>query len=57
MCGRSSWLCFIGSTSLTIHEVLNHIIVASHHMFTLVDRLNWVNAGGGYYMILEDLQN
>jgi len=42
MCGRSEWFVFVGSTSLTIHGELNHIIIASRHMFTPADRLTWV---------------
>jgi len=48
MCGRSEWFFFWGSTSLTIHGELNHIIVASHHMFSPIDWLTWVNDGGGW---------
>ena len=39
MCKRSDWLCCVSSTSLTIHGELNQIVVSSHHMFTLADRL------------------
>ena len=54
MCGRSDWFDFVSSTSLTIHWELNHIIVASHHMFTLEDWLTCVNVGGGCYkLVLE----
>ena len=31
-----------------VHGELNHIIVASHHMFTPTNRLTWVNVGGGW---------
>lgn len=49
MCGRSDWFWFIGSTFLTIHGELNHIIVSSCRMFTLADWLTWVNVRGGCY--------
>ena len=47
MCKRSDWLCCVGSTSLIVHGELNHIIVASRHMFTPASQLTWVNVGGG----------
>jgi len=43
MCGRLDLSSFVGCTSLTIIRELNHIIVASHHMFTLVNQLTWVD--------------
>jgi len=52
--GRSDWLCFVSSTSLTIHGDLNHIIVASRHMFTPVEHLAEVNVGGGCYRVVSD---
>lgn len=52
ICERSVWFCYANSTSLTVHGELNHIIVVSHHMFNLVDRLAWVNVGRGCYKIL-----
>lgn len=50
------YFSFDGSTSLTTHGELNHIILSVFNMFTLVDLLAWVNVGGGYYnyMMLED---
>lgn len=42
-------MCCDGSTSLIVHGELNHIIVASRHMVTPTDWLNWVNVGGGCY--------
>lgn len=54
MCGRSNWFSFVYSTSLTVHWKLNHIIVSSCHMFTLVDWLTWVNVGGGCYRVVSE---
>ena len=51
---RSYWLCFVSSTSLTVHGELNHIIVASRHMFTLKDWLTWVNVGRGCYRVISE---
>ena len=53
-CGRSNWFGFVDSTSLTIHGELDHIIVASHHMFTATDCLTWVNVGGGCYKVVSN---
>jgi len=50
MCGRSDWSCHVVSTTLTLLGKLNHIIVTLRHTFTLVDRLSWVNVGGGCYI-------
>jgi len=50
MCERSIWFCFASSTSLYVHGELNHIIVASRHMFTPLDHLTWVNVEGGCYI-------
>ncbi len=47
-------MCYVGSTSLTIHGELNQIIVASHHMFTPVEWLTWVNVGGGCYRVVSE---
>lgn len=47
-------MCWVSSTSLTIHGVLNKIVVASHQMFTPTDQLTWVNVGGGYYRVVSD---
>ena len=47
--GRLFWLGFFGSTSLIVLGELNQIILSSHHMFTLADRLTWVIIGGGCY--------
>lgn len=38
---------FVGPTSLTVHGDLNKILVATRHMFTPTDWLNWVNVEGG----------
>jgi len=53
MCGRLEWLCFVGSTSLIVHGDLNHIILASCHMFTPTHWLTWVNVGGGCYKVVS----
>lgn len=29
---------------------MNRIIVSSHHMFTQMDQLTWVDMGGGCYI-------
>ena len=49
MCGRSVWFHYFSSTFLTVHGELSHIILSSLHMFTPLDRLAWVNVGGGCY--------
>lgn len=53
-CRRPSFLCSVGSTSLTIPRDLNKIVVASRHMFTLTDWLTWVNVGGGCYRLVSE---
>lgn len=54
MCRRSDWLCFVGSTSLTVHKELNQMIVDSRHIFTPSDRLTWENVGGGCYSVVSE---
>ena len=54
MCGRLVWFHSIRSTSLIVYGELNHIIVASPHMFTPVDCLAWVNVGGECYKLPLD---
>lgn len=54
MCRRSSWFHFIGSNSLFLHGKLNHIKVASCHMFTLADWLTCINVGGGCYRVVSE---
>ena len=52
MCGRSYWVGFVGSSSLIVLRELNHIIVASRHMFTLAYMSTWINVGGGCYRVV-----
>ena len=43
----------VDSTSLRLSRRLNHIILTIRHFFTSVDRLTWVNVGGGCYRVVS----